>query len=274
MEKEVIIDVTGLVKSYGVLPVFDDISLTVTKNTCTGLVGPNGSGKTTLFKSLLGFTDTTSGQISLFGDVTSKDGVIDHQKLLRCRKHIGYVPEEHVFYEHLSPKEYLQMISVVIRLPKDIQTSRVDALLRAFKLERWDERMITTLSEGNRQRLSVAAAFLQGPELLLLDEPLNSLDPGGRRYCLDLLSEFTEKGVSELTITSPGTIFISSHLLGDIERICSDVVILNHDCQVVASGPLNEVRNRLAEDANLEDVYLAVVEGEEEEQYEEEKRTD
>ena len=262
---EAIIEVKDLRKNYGPFPVFDRLSLTINKGSCTGLIGPNGSGKTTLFKCLLGFTDITYGQISFFGDETCKDGFVRHQSLHTCRKRIGYVPEENVFYEHLSPKEYLQMVASVIRIPKDVQTIRVDALLSAFKLERWAEQMITTLSEGNRQRLSIAAAFVQGSELLLLDEPLNGLDPGGRHYCLNLLTQFMEKGVPELVITSPGTILISSHLLGDIERICTDVIILNHDCQVVARGSLSEVRNRLTEDANLEDVYLAVVEGWEEE---------
>ncbi len=265
-ELEAIINVKELIKNYGTFPVFDGLSLTINKGSCTGLVGPNGSGKTTLFKCLLGFTDVTYGQISFFGDETCKDGLVRHQSLHTCRKRIGYVPEENVFYEHLSPKEYLQMVASVIRIPKDVQTLRVDALLSAFKLERWAEQMITTLSEGNRQRLSIAATFVQGPELLLLDEPLNGLDPGGRHYCLNLLSQFTDIGVPELAITSPGTILISSHLLGDIERICTDVIILNHDCQVVARGSLSDVRNRLTEDANLEDVYLAVVEGWEEEE--------
>jgi ABC-2 type transport system ATP-binding protein len=263
-ELEAIIDIKELIKRYGTFPVFDGLSLTINKGSCTGLVGPNGSGKTTLFKCLLGFTDVTYGQISLFGEETCIDGFVKHQSLQTSRKRIGYVPEENIFYEHLSPKEYLQMIASVIRIPKDIQVFRVDALLSAFKLERWAKQMITTLSEGNRQRLSIAAAFIQESELLLLDEPLNGLDPGGRHYCLNLFSQYIDKGVSELAITSPGTILISSHLLGDIERICTDVIILNHDCQIVARGSLSEVRNRLTEDANLEDVYLAVVEGEEE----------
>ena len=263
--KQPIIDVIRLVKSYGTFPVFDGISLTINEGSCTGLVGPNGSGKTTLFKCLLGFTEITFGQISLFGNEIFKDGVVNHQSLQTCRKRIGFVPEETVFYEHLSPNEYLQMVASVLRLPKEVQTIRVDALLRAFKLERWEEQMITTLSEGNRQRLSIAAAFVQGPALLLLDEPLNGLDPGGRRFCLNVFSQFTAEGVPEFAITSLGTIFISSHLLGDIERICTDVIILNHECQVVAYGALSEVRNRLMEDATLEDVYLAVVEGWEEE---------
>ncbi|UCG00823.1 MAG: ABC transporter ATP-binding protein [Candidatus Heimdallarchaeota archaeon] len=263
-EQEAVVNVKELVKNYGTFPVFDKLSLTINKGSCTGLVGPNGSGKTTLFKCLLGFTDVTYGQISLFGEETCIDGFVKHQSLQTYRKRIGYVPEENVFYEHLSPKEYLQMIACAIRIPKDIQAFRVDALLSAFKLERWAEQMITTLSEGNRQRLSVAAAFIQGPELLLLDEPLNGLDPDGRHYCLNLLSQFIDEGVSELAITSQGTILISSHLLSDIERICTDVIILNHDCQVVAQGSLSEVRYRLTEDASLEDVYLAVVEGGEE----------
>ncbi len=261
---EAVINVKELIKNYGTFPVFNRLSLTINKGSCTGLVGPNGSGKTTLFKCLLGFTEITHGQISFFGDETCKEGIVNHQSLHTCRKRIGYVPEENVFYEHLSPKEYLEMVASVIRIPKDVQTIRVESLLNAFKLERWAEQMITTLSEGNRQRLSIAAAFIQGPELLLLDEPLNGLDPGGRHYCLNLLSQFIDEGVSELAITSQGTILISSHLLSDIERICTDVIILNHDCQVVARGSLSEVRYRLTKDASLEDVYLAVVEGGEE----------
>jgi len=261
---EAVINVKELIKNYGTFPVFNRLSLTINKGSCTGLVGPNGSGKTTLFKCLLGYTEITHGQISFFGDETCKEGIVNHQSLHTCRKRIGYVPEENVFYEHLSPKEYLEMVASVIRIPKDIQTIRVESLLNAFKLERWAEQMITTLSEGNRQRLSIAAAFIQGPELLLLDEPLNGLDPGGRHYCLNLLSQFIDEGVSELAITSQGTILISSHLLSDIERICTDVIILNHDCQVVARGSLSEVRYRLTKDASLEDVYLAVVEGGEE----------
>ncbi|MFW9904048.1 MAG: ABC transporter ATP-binding protein [Candidatus Thorarchaeota archaeon] len=265
-ELEAVVNVKELTKNYGTFPVFDKLSLTINKGSCTGLVGPNGSGKTTLFKCLLGFTEITYGQISFFGDETCKNGLINHQSLNTCRKRIGYVPEENVFYEHLSPKEYLQMVASVIRIPKDIQNDRVNALLNVFKLERWAKQMITTLSEGNRQRLSIAAAFVQGPELLLLDEPLNGLDPGGRHYCLKLLSQFIDKGVSELAITSQGTILISSHLLSDVERICTDVIILNHDGQIVAQGSLSEVRYRLTEDASLEDVYLAVVEGGEEEE--------
>jgi len=261
---EAVINVKELIKNYGTFPVFNRLSLTINKGSCTGLVGPNGSGKTTLFKCLLGYTEITHGQISFFGDETCKEGIVNHQSLHTCRKRIGYVPEENVFYEHLSPKEYLEMVASVIRIPKDIQTIRVESLLNAFKLERWAEQMITTLSEGNRQRLSIAAAFIQGPEILLLDEPLNGLDPGGRHYCLNLLSQFIDEGVSEFAITSQGTILISSHLLSDIERICTDVIILNHDCQVVARGSLSEVRYRLTKDASLEDVYLAVVEGGEE----------
>ncbi len=263
-DKQAIIDVIGLVKNYDKFPVFDGISFSVKKGTCTGLVGPNGSGKTTLFKCLLGFTDVSFGKISLFGQLTHQNRIKEQHLLYNCRKRISYVPEECIFYEHLSPKEYLQMVGSVLRLRKDIQKRRIIALLRAFKLERWAERMITTLSEGNRQRLSVAAAFVQDSELLLLDEPLNGLDPSGRHLCLNLFSQFIRKGVPEFVIKSPGTILISSHLLGDIERVCSDVIILNHDCQIVVQGSLSDVRNRLTEDANLEDVYLSVVEGYEE----------
>ena len=263
---QVDIFVQDLVKRYGQFPVFDGLSLVVKKGSCTGLVGPNGSGKTTLFNCLLGFTDVSFGQVSLFGYQTIMNGHVNHRNLEFCRKQIGFVPEETVFYEHLSPKEYLQLVASVLRLPSKTQSLRVESLLRMFNLERWTENMITTLSEGNRQRLSIAAAFLQGPDLLLLDEPLNGLDPGGRHQCLQLMSRFIAEGISELNFSPHGTIFVSSHLLGDIERICTNIIILNHECRVVAHGSLFEVRNRLTEDASLEDVYLAVVEGKEEEE--------
>jgi len=103
-ELEAIIDVKELTKKYGTFPVFDGLSLTINRGSCTGLVGPNGSGKTTLFKCLLGLTEVTYGQISFFGDETCKNGLVRHKSLHTCRKRIGYVPEENVFYEHLSPK--------------------------------------------------------------------------------------------------------------------------------------------------------------------------
>ncbi len=265
IDRQVDIYVQDLVKQYGRFPVFDRLSLVVKKGSCTGLVGPNGSGKTTLFKCLLGFTDVKFGQILIYGQDIIRDGNLNQRNLATVRKRLGFVPEETVFYEHLSPKEYLELIASLQRLPPETQSLRVNTLLKMFKLERWAKEMILNLSEGNRQRLSIAAAFVQGPDLLLLDEPLNGLDPGGRHQALKLFSQFGSEGIPELALNSKGTILISSHLLGDIERICTDVIILNHNCQVVLQGPLIDVRMKLKKDASLEEVYLAVVEGREEE---------
>ncbi|MFX1533911.1 MAG: ATP-binding cassette domain-containing protein, partial [Promethearchaeota archaeon] len=160
----------------------------------TRIIAPNGAGKTTLFKILLGFTNIDHGEIHLFGELSHKDNSVNSSYLDNCRKRIGYVPEETVFYEYLSPREYLQMLAVLIRILRAFQELRVNALLKHFKLERWAEQMIATLSEGNRQRLSIAAAFVQGPELLILDEPLKSLDPGGRYHFQRLLSRFNQGG--------------------------------------------------------------------------------
>ncbi|MFX1252852.1 MAG: ABC transporter ATP-binding protein [Promethearchaeota archaeon] len=260
------IQIKNLTKSYGRICVFDNLSLQVRTGSSTGIIAPNGAGKTTLFKILLGFTNIDHGEIHLFGELSHKDKVVYSSYLDNCRKRIGYVPEEAVFYEYLSPREYLQMLAILTRIPRAFQELRVNALLKLFKLGRWAEQMIATLSEGNRQRLSIAAAFVQGPELLILDEPLKSLDPGGRYHFQRLLSRFNQKGLPDLAIESRGTIFISSHLIADIERICSEVIILNHIGQIVAQGALTDVRNQLAEDASLEDVYLAVVEGFEDEE--------
>ncbi|MFX0064983.1 MAG: ABC transporter ATP-binding protein [Candidatus Hermodarchaeota archaeon] len=260
-----VIKVNNLVKDYGKSRVLNNLSLEINKGSSVGIIGPNGAGKTTLLKCLLGFTNTRQGEIHLFENLTNKDGIVNHRCLAACRKRIGYVPDEAVFYEHLSPREYLEMLAVLIGLPTSLQELRVKALIKIFQLERWADRLIAILSEGNCQRLSIAAAFVQDSELLILDEPLKSLDPAGRYYFQRLLTEYTQKGVPSLAIDTPGTILISSHLLSDIERICSAVIILNHVGQIVAQGSLDEVRNQLTEDASLEDVYLSVVEGWEEE---------
>lgn len=265
MKSEIIVEVRELEKYYGKFPVFKNLSLSIKRNTCTGLIGPNGAGKTTLFNCLLGFTGTKQGQIELFSKSISNNSIVNHKILEECRKDIGYVPEENIFYEYLSPREFLEMIASVTRVPQDKQEDRIEGLLDLFKLERWAERTIVTLSEGNRQRLSIATALIQNPKLLLLDEPLNGLDPGGRSTCLDLFSRFIKEEIPELALTGSKTIFISSHLLGDIERICSDVIILNHDGNIVAQGALEDVRNELIENASLEDVYLEVIEDREKE---------
>ena len=243
------------------MPIFDHLSFTINKGTSTGLICPNGAGKTNIFKCLLGFTEISFGKVNLFGTEINKNGIINNKYLNYCRKYIGYVPEETIFYEFLSPKEYLEMIGAVLKLPREIQEFRTQKLLSMLKLERYSEQLITTLSKGNRQKLSIAASLIQNPQLLLLDEPHNGLDPSGRYYFFKLLSEFSHRESSNFFTGESGTILISSHLLGDIERICTNVIILDYVGKIVVQGAISEVKSRLKEDASLEEVYLAVVEG-------------
>ena len=264
-----IIAVNNSKKYYGKMSIFDHLSFTINKGTNTGLIGPIGAGKTTLFKCLLGFTDISYGEINLYGVEVNKNGIVNDKNLSYCRKYIGYVPEETTFYEFLSPREYLEMIGTALKLPKEMQEFRTQRLLSMLKLERYSEQLITTLSKGNRQKLSIAAGLVQNPQLLLLDEPHNGLDPSGRYYFFKLLSEFSQKDSSELFTGGPGTVFISSHLLADIERICTNVIIIDYVGQIVAQGPISDVKSKLREDASLEEVYLAVVEGWDEEKIDE-----
>jgi ABC-2 type transport system ATP-binding protein len=198
------------------------VDLTVPQGRIFGLLGPNGAGKTTLVKLLLAIAFPTSGSASVLGRPPGD---------VRAKARIGYLPENHRFPAHLTGEQVLHHFGRLSGIPGPERRRRVDALLRRVRLE--DERgaRVQRYSKGMVQRLGLAQALINTPDLLILDEPTDGVDPIGRRDIRDLLLEQRERGA---------TVFLNSHLLSEVERICDRVAILK-DGALVREGTVEEL---------------------------------
>jgi ABC-2 type transport system ATP-binding protein len=212
------IELRDLTKRFGKRTAVDGVSLKVPAGTVYGLVGPNGAGKTTLMRTMLGFTHATKGSARLLG----QDMPASHASVY---PQIGVIIEEPKFYPFMSGRDNLAQIAAA-RMPR-ITTEQIDRALATVDLaDRADDR-VKTYSLGMRQRLGVARALMHDPSLLILDEPSNGLDPPGIRDMRQLLRRLADSGK---------TVFVSSHILSEIELLCDHVAVLK-DGVVIADGP-------------------------------------
>ena len=207
------IETVGLAKSYAGKPpvhALRPLSLSVAPGEIFGLLGPNGAGKTTLVKLLLGIVHPSQGEGRLFGrSIADPD----------ARRPVGFLPENHRFPGYLTARQTLDLFARMSGVPDDDRAERADALLAKVRLSGAADRKVMTFSKGMMQRLGLAQALMADPRLVFLDEPTDGVDPVGRREIRDLLLELSADGV---------TLFLNSHLLSEIERICTRVAILNH----------------------------------------------
>ena len=198
------------------------ISLTVEEGEIFGYLGPNGAGKTTTLKCILGLLFPEKGKIELFG--------LSHLSL-RAKERIGFLPENPYFYEHLTASEFLSFYGELsLKKKKDIAT-RVKELLRLVGLEPWANMPLRKFSRGMLQRIGFAQSLFNEPSLVLLDEPLGGLDPLGRKEMRDIIVRLKQEGK---------TVFLSSHILQDIEMICDRVAIIING-QVINQGTLHDL---------------------------------
>ena len=201
------------------------ISFEVRQGDIFGFLGPNGAGKTTSIKVLTGLIRPSQGQVRLFGrDVEDLD----------VRQRLGYLPEQPYFYDYLTPVELLDHVGRLFGVPGALRARRIDELLAAVGLRDARSRTLRKFSKGMLQRVGIAQALINDPELVMLDEPLTGLDPIGRKEIMDLVLSLKERGK---------TVFFSSHILSDIERVCDRVAILRAG-QLVAHGTLDELLTR------------------------------
>ncbi len=196
------------------------LDLVVPRGQAFGLLGPNGAGKTTLVKLLLGIAFPTAGQASVLG-LRSGD--------VRARARIGYLPENHRYPSHLNGEQVLHYFGRLSGLRRAARTRRVEELLRRVRMDEWRRVRINRYSKGMMQRLGLAQALLNEPDLLILDEPTDGVDPLGRREIRDLLLEQKARGA---------TIFLNSHLLSEVERVCDRVAILKEG-ELVREGSVD-----------------------------------
>ena len=214
----------GLTKSYDGADAVRALDLVVPRHSIFGFLGPNGAGKTTTMKMLLGLIRPTGGSGTIFGlDIVSDSPDI--------RARIGYLPQDPRFYEHMTARETLRFAAgFFFSGPKAGIEARVAEMLRLVGLADKADRPITSFSGGERQRLGIAQAEIHEPELLILDEPAAALDPLGRRDVLAILESFRETS----------TVFYSTHILDDVQRVSDAVCILNNG-EIVAQGSIAEV---------------------------------
>ena len=219
-----VIETRGLSKSYKGVQALRSLDLTVQQHTICGFLGPNGAGKTTTIKLLLGLAQPTGGSGRVFG----KDIVRENDEI---RQRVGYLAQDPRFYEYMTARETLRFTAhFFYEGPKAEIDSRVAETLDLVGLADRADRPIKTFSGGERQRLGIAQAQVNYPDLLILDEPAASLDPIGRRDVLEVMERLRKHT----------TIFYSTHILDDVQRVSDTVVILNRGT-LVAQGPIEEL---------------------------------
>lgn len=229
-----VIETIGLTKVYGRITALKDLNLRVEENSIFGFLGPNGAGKTTAMKLLLGLSHPTSGSGTIFGRdiVTENFGI---------RRRVGYLAQDPRYYEHMTARETLRFAARFFYSgPEPAIERRVEESLKLAGLSDRADRRIRGFSGGERQRLGLAQAQINDPELLILDEPAASLDPMGRRNVLDIMERLRdERGT---------TIFYSTHILDDVQRVSDSVAILRSG-HLLAHAPIDELL--LVEDAGV-----------------------
>jgi ABC-2 type transport system ATP-binding protein len=221
---ELVVHTRGLTKTFKGVKALQSLDLKVPKNSIFGFLGPNGAGKTTTIKLLLGLALPTSGSATIFGLDVVKDST-------EIRKRVGYLAQDPRYYEQMTARETLRYTARFFFYgPKAAIEDRIDNTLELVGLSDKADRSIKGFSGGERQRLGIAQAQINFPDLLILDEPAAALDPMGRRDVLEVMERLRKHT----------TIFYSTHILGDVQRV-SDMVAILKGGQLVAQAPIEEL---------------------------------
>ena len=223
------LEVRDLKKHFRSIPAVDGVSFTAPPGTVTGYLGPNGSGKSTTVKIIAGLIERSDGDVlyqgrSVFSDIT------------RFQQRIGYVPEEPYLYSYLSGYEYLELVGCLRLVPGDRLRTKIERFLRLFGL--WEDRFspLSSYSKGMRQKVLLAAALLNDPEVIILDEPFSGLDINSALALRGLIRSLAEAGK---------VVLLSSHEMDAVEKVCSRVVIL-YQGKVVASDSVERLRELMS----------------------------
>ena len=219
-----VIQTNKLSKSFGNFQALKSLDLNVPANSIVGFLGPNGAGKSTTIKLLLGLSKPTAGSGTIFGmDIEKQNQDI--------RRQVGYLAQNPRFYEHLTAYQIMDFTArFFFKGPEHLIKERINETLKLVGLEEKANRPIRGFSGGERQRLGIAQAQVNYPDLLILDEPAAALDPQGRRDVLEIMEKLRKYT----------TIFFSTHILDDVQRVSDRVIILNHG-ELIAQGSVEEL---------------------------------
>jgi ABC-2 type transport system ATP-binding protein len=243
---EIAISTEKLTRQFGRLTAVDSIDLRVEAGQFFGFLGPNGAGKSTTIKILTGLLAPTSGRMELLG--------LDFEKhTVEVKRQIGVVPEGMGLFERLTGIEYLRFVGRMYGLDRATTEKRTEELLEFMQLADREKTLIADYSHGMQKKLALAAAVIHGPRILFLDEPFEGVDALAAGALKALLGRMTERGV---------TIFLTSHVLEIVERLCSHVAII-HKGRLVAQGSMEELRRGVGEQEGerktLEQIFLSIV---------------
>ena len=234
------VELKGVTKRYNEIVAVNNIDLSINKGEIFALLGPNGSGKSTTLKMLLGLVQPDSGSVNVLG--------LDVQKQpVEVKRQVGYVPESPNIYEFLTGIEYLDFIGDIYGIQAAEKKQRITEYLKALQLEGREGDMINSYSDGMKKKISLISAFLHKPKLLILDEPLNALDPRSARIVKDFLHELKAQGV---------TTIMSTHVLEIAEALCDRIAIM-YQGNILALGNMDELRQKASlPSSGLEDIFL------------------
>ncbi len=230
--------VRDLKKSYGSKPAVDGVDLEVPRGSFFGFLGPNGAGKSTTIRMLTGLIPADSGSIEILGLPLP-------EQELEIKRHIGLVPDESLLFDRLTGAEYLEFVGRMYALDRATAIARGRDLLELFELQN-DRKMIAEYSKGMRKRVAMAASLIHHPELFLMDEPFEGVDAVGARLMKDILQDQVRRGA---------TIFLTTHVLEVVERLCDRVAIIDSG-RIAISGTLDELRGG---GESLEDAFVRMV---------------
>jgi ABC-2 type transport system ATP-binding protein len=233
------IEFQGLSKRYGEYDAVKPLNLAVKRGEVFGFLGPNGAGKTTTIKMMMGLLVPSAGHVHIAGFDCHADGA-------EVKRHIGYLPDNPVFYDYLRGPEILRFVARMHGLSAQQAHTRAERLIHEFDLEEAGDEFAVNYSLGMKKKLGLACALIHEPDVLILDEPINGLDPRAARDVNDKLQTYAQRGA---------TIFVSTHLLDMAERQCDRLGII-HRGQLIATGSVDELRAANASNSSLEELFL------------------
>jgi len=216
------VKISGLVKNFNGTHAVDHLDLSVPVGSIYGFLGPNGAGKTTTLKMIVGMTEPTSGEIEILDKKVSFGSNYG-------RETIGYLPDVPGFYDWMTAKEFLIFSGELFDISKKVLNDRVKELLTLVDLTKHKNKKIGSYSRGMKQRLGIAQALINDPQIVLLDEPVSALDPIGRKEVMDIIA----------ALRGRVTVFFSTHILADVERICDRIVIINEGKKILEDSIQN-----------------------------------
>lgn len=231
------IETDGLTRRFGDRNVVDHLNLSVEAGTFYGFLGPNGAGKSTTIKMLTGLLAPSSGSISVLGC-----NMLHAEESLEAKRLIGVVPENLALFDNLTAVETLTFVGRIHKLPRDTIRSRIDEMLQVLSLHHETKKLVLEYSHGMKKKLALAAALLSNPRLLFLDEPFEGVDALASLTIRDLLTNFVSRG---------STVFLTSHVLEIVERLCTHVGIIMNG-QLILQESMANIRLK----GTLEQVFI------------------